>query len=167
MPGLLKLLSSSPELLAPHPAINFFHLNIGYKTVRLFIHASLLCSFSYINALRRSDHDMVLCFIVTAYGSIYGSKLTLLYWILHVSKDVCASSGYRCFKQNNKLPALSAKTWFLSVQSMSDMRSFTIAHDDLVWLMHALRLHVYIEASTRSASSSASCSDAMLRQSRR
>jgi hypothetical protein len=39
--------------------------------------------------------------------------------------------------------------------------------EDFEWLRHALRLHVYIEASTRSASSSASCSDAKLRQSRR
>jgi hypothetical protein len=42
-----------------------------------------------------------------------------------------------------------------------------MSQEDFEWLRHALRLHVYIEASTRSASSSASCSDAKLRQSRR
>ena len=44
------------------------------------------------------------------------------------------------------------------------MNSFTNPHDDLELLRQALRLHVYIEASTRSASSSASCSDAKFRQ---
>ncbi|KAA8527289.1 hypothetical protein F0562_034614 [Nyssa sinensis] len=47
------------------------------------------------------------------------------------------------------------------------MRSFTMFHDDFEWLWRALRLHVCIEASTRSASSSASCSELILRQSRR
>lgn len=100
-------------------------------------------------------------------GVIDSCVLTLLYWILHVSKDVWESSGYLCFKENNKLSALSARTWFLSFLSVSDIRSFTITHEVFELLMHALRLHVYIEDSTLSASSSASCSEAMLRQSRR
>lgn len=73
--------------------------------------------------------------------------------------------GNLCFKQNNNVVALSARMWFLSFLSASDLKSF-ITCQDLECVIPDFLFHVYMDASTLSASSSASCSEFIFSMSR-
>lgn len=174
MPNPPTLLNSSPELPFQHPE----KLQVFFRSVVVF------CLYIYIHKSFRPENPVVWVVGKRAANAMQGRRMgildaigerfrqkdrifTLLHWILHVSNVVCESSGYLCFNENSSVSALSAKTWFLSVLSVSDMRSLTMSHEDFEWAKHAFFLHVYMEASTLSASSSASCSELIFRLSRR
>uniref|UniRef100_A0A0E0BDH0 DUF3615 domain-containing protein n=1 Tax=Oryza glumipatula TaxID=40148 RepID=A0A0E0BDH0_9ORYZ len=95
------------------------------------------------------------------------SSITLLNWILLVSRVVWDKPGNLCLRQRRRLSARPASITFLSCSSSSATSSLTAPHRDLPWLAPALRRHTYIAASTLSAIASASCSDDMSRQSSR